>query len=133
MPVRSLSSPVLRWPDRETVDRAIREWVARVARERGDVLAVAYIGSYARGDWGVGSDADLVILVAAADRPFHRRPLDFDTRALPVPADVFVYTEEEWRTLARQGRRFHRTVEQEGVWVYRRRDPDQASPTTERI
>lgn len=120
MPVRSLRSSVLKWPGRAIVDQAVRQWAAAVAQTRDDVLAVAYLGSYARGDWGVGSDVDLLILVAASDQPFHQRAMKFDTRVLPVPADVFVYTEEEWRTMEREGRRFQRTVEQEGVWVYRR-------------
>lgn len=122
MPVRSLRSSVLKWPDRETVDHAVRRWAAAVAQTRPDVLAVAHIGSYARGDRGVGSDVDFLVLVAASEQPFHQRALKFDTRALPVPADVFVYTAEEWRTMAREGRRFQRTVEEEGVWVYRRDD-----------
>ena len=63
MPVRLLSSSVLKWPDAQTVDRAVRQWAAKVVRSRTDVLRIGYFGSYARGDWGVGSDLDLVILV----------------------------------------------------------------------
>ncbi|MDR7421226.1 MAG: nucleotidyltransferase domain-containing protein [Armatimonadota bacterium] len=122
MPVRSSRSSVLKWPDRETVDRAIREWAAAVTRQRQDVLAIAYVGSYARGDWGVGSDVDLLIVVAASEQPFHRRALEFDTRALPVPADVLVYTVAEWRTMARGEGRLWRVAEQEGVWVKDARD-----------
>lgn len=122
MPVRSLSSSVLRWPDRETVDHAVRRWAAAVARTREDVLAIAYIGSYARGDWGVGSDVDLLVLIAGSGLPFHRRAMEFDTRDLPVPADLFVYTAEEWLAMERAGRRFHRVVTDEAVWVHRRDD-----------
>ncbi len=49
MPVRSLDSPVLTWPDRETVVRALRAWADGLARARRDVLRVGYFGSYARG------------------------------------------------------------------------------------
>lgn len=98
MPARSLRSSVRRWPDRETVDRAIRDWAAAVTRRRQDVLAIAYLGSYARGDLG-------------GRQPFHRRALEFDTRTLPVPADVLVYSAAEWRTMARDGRRLWRVAE----------------------
>lgn len=62
MPVRSLRSSVLKWPGRAVVDQAVRQWASVVAQTRDDVLAVAYLGSYARGDWEVGSDLDLLIL-----------------------------------------------------------------------
>ena len=58
MPVRSLSSSVLKWPDAQTVERALRRWTKKAVRDRDDVLR-AYFGSYSRGGWGVGSDLDL--------------------------------------------------------------------------
>lgn len=96
----------------------MREWAAAWARARPDVRAVAYAGSYARGDWGVGSDVDVVILVSRSELPFHRRAAEFDATALPVPADVFVYTLEEWERMGREGRRFWRAVRDEAVWVW---------------
>jgi hypothetical protein len=39
---------------------------------------------------------------------------------LPVPADLLVYTVEEWHAMARERGRFWRTVDEEGVWVHRR-------------
>lgn len=104
MPVRSLSSSVLRWPDRQAVDRAVREWAARLADERLDVIAIGYFGSYARGDWGVGSDVDLVVVLAKWSLPFERRAAALDaglTAALPVPADLLVYTSDEWQHLTK--------------------------------
>ncbi len=46
MPVRSLNSSVLVWPDRATVDRAARAWAAAVARGRGELRRLGYCGSY---------------------------------------------------------------------------------------
>jgi predicted nucleotidyltransferase len=118
MPVRSLRSSVLRWPDREEVDRAVRRWAERVAT-RPEVQAVGYFGSYARDAWGVGSDVDLVIVLGDAREPFHRRGLEYDTLDLPVPADLFVYTAQEW-----SGDSTLETSREERigpiVWVYRR-------------
>lgn len=117
MPVRSLNSSVLKWPDAPTVDRAIRRWAEEAVRSRGGVLRMGYFGSYARGDWGVGSDLDLVIVVESSDQPFERRSVEWDTTGLPVPADLLVYTQEEWQSLSRQ-RRFYQTLMREAVWVY---------------
>ena len=123
MPVRSLSSSVLRWPDRQTVDRAVREWAAALVQKYPDILAIGYFGSYARGDWGVGSDVDLVVVVASTTLPFERRAAELDAglaAALPVPADLLVYTRDEWQDLAQRlaGRR----LGQEVVWVHRADD-----------
>jgi predicted nucleotidyltransferase len=117
MPVRSLSSSVLKWPDDETVDQALRRWAEKLARDREDILKIGYFGSYARGDWGVGSDLDLIIILERCDQPFVRRSSEWDTAELPVPADVLVYSGEEWQSLSQQ-RRFYRTVTREAVWVY---------------
>jgi len=117
MPVRSWSSPVLKWPDAQTVDRAVRDWAERMVRQRKDVVRIGYFGSYARGDWGVGSDLDLLIVVKEADETFEKRGAKWDATNLPVPADVLVYTEREWQALDEQTR-FHRMVMEEAIWVY---------------
>ena len=117
MPVRLLSSSVLKWPDAQTVKRAVSQWVDKVVKTRKDVLSIGYFGSYARGDWGVGSDLDLIIIVKDSQHSFMRRASEWDTTELPVPADVLVYTEEEWQSLARQGQ-FSKRIMQEIVWVY---------------
>jgi predicted nucleotidyltransferase len=117
MPVRSLSSSVLKWPDAQTVDQAVRRWSEKIAQQQQDVRRIGYFGSYARGDWGVGSDLDLVIVVERSDQPFERRAAKWDMIELPVPADVLIYTEEEWQSLGSK-QRLSRTVMKETVWVY---------------
>jgi predicted nucleotidyltransferase len=81
------------------------------------VRRIGYFGSYARGDWGVGSDLDLIVVVQRSEQRFERRPAEWDLTALPVPADLLVYTEDEWRALDRRAR-FPQTIERETVWVY---------------
>ncbi|MDH7578360.1 MAG: nucleotidyltransferase domain-containing protein [Bacillota bacterium] len=119
MPVRSLNSSVLKWPGKRTVDRAVRHWAEKIVRSRPDVLAIAYFGSYARGDWGVGSDLDLVMIVKESPGPFTERACEWDTTDLPVPVDLLVYTEDEWGSM-KERNRFREAVEKEGVWVYLR-------------
>ncbi|HZY31923.1 MAG TPA: nucleotidyltransferase domain-containing protein [Candidatus Methylomirabilis sp.] len=89
-------------------------------QHRQDVVRIGYFGSYARGDWGVGSDLDLIVVVESSDQPFQRRAANWDMIELPVPTDLLVYTEEEWQLLGQQGR-FSRTVMKETVWVHVRK------------
>jgi predicted nucleotidyltransferase len=119
MPVRSLSSSVLKWPDIQTIDQALRRWTEKAVQKRTGVLQVGYFGSYARGDWGVGSDLDVIIIVENSEQPFEKRSMAWDTVELPVPTDVLVYTQEEWQSFS-QERRFHQTLLRETVWVYAR-------------
>lgn len=86
-------------------------------RNRTDILSVGYFGSYARGDWGVGSDLDLLIIVKDAFQTFDRRCTDWDTMDLPVPTDLLVYTEAEWHAMNLEGR-FSDTLRREIVWIY---------------
>ena len=117
MPVRSLDSSVLRWPDRDAVDRAVRGWATEVGRNDRRIRRIGYFGSYARGNWGVGSDVDLVVVLESSDEAFERRAIAFDTLPLPVPADLFVYTVDEWERMRREGG-LPKTVTPEVVWVF---------------
>jgi predicted nucleotidyltransferase len=81
-------------------------------------VRLGYFGSYARGDWGVGSDLDLIAIVRDTDTPFERRALTWDLNALPIPAELVVYTQKEWEKLMREHSRFADTLSREAVWVY---------------
>jgi hypothetical protein len=58
-----------------------------------------------------------VAVVSRTDVPFERRSAAFDVTALPVPAELLVYTEDEWRALISGGSRFARTLESEVRWL----------------
>lgn len=79
---------------------------------------MGYFGSYARGDWGVGSDVDIIVLVSGSDRPFSERAAAFSREGLPVPADILVYTAQEWAALKEQGDPFARRLSREVRWVF---------------
>jgi hypothetical protein len=104
MPVRSLHTSVLKWPDRRQVERSVAEWADREAPRHPGLLRLGYFGSYARGDAGVGSDLD-------------RRALGWDLSDLPVPAELLVYTRQEWERHQQEGGRFARTLQQEARWL----------------
>jgi uncharacterized protein len=124
MPVRSLNSCALRWPDPGTVLDAAHEWCARIAANHPEVLRIGCFGSYARGSAGVGSDLDLVMVVTRSDRPFPERPLDYDTLSLPVPTELLIYTVAEWNKLANEPSRFSRTLREETRWLLDRPELD---------
>lgn len=117
MPVRSLRSSVLKWPDRDTVDAAVRAWARETGAAHPEVVRIGYCGSYARGDYGPGSDVDIVVVVRHTDRPPIYRALDYDALSLPVPADVLVYTVDELARLEPHSR-LRRVLDEETVWVY---------------
>lgn len=79
------------------VDDAVRRWAGKVLQQRPEVVQIGYFGSYVRGDWGVGSDLDLIIIVKGSEKPFDLRAGEWDTEDLPVQTDVLIYTQEEWQ------------------------------------
>jgi predicted nucleotidyltransferase len=123
MPVRSLHSSVLRWPDARAVENALRVWVADVTAEHIGVRRIGYFGSYARGDWGVGSDVDLIVIVDRSKDSFERRAAAWNTSSLPVPADLLVYTDAEWQAMQRGGRLSER-ITREIIWLYDRAETE---------
>ena len=115
MPVRSLSSSVHVWPDRKRIEQAVREWAGVQREARPELRRLGYFGSYARGDWGVGSDLDLVAVVTRATQPFDRRALEWDLGPLPVPAEILVYTEDEGDTCRAKGTICPHAQERDGM------------------
>ena len=130
MPVRSLHSSVLKWPEREAVLTAARRWAAQQAGQHPELLAIGCYGSYARGDWGVGSDLDVVAIVQSCDVPFERRAATWDVDALPVPADLLVYTRDEWERILRERSRFGRMLQDETRWLWVRNGAEGLCPTS---
>lgn len=119
MPVRPLNSSMLVWPNAKAVDSAVRQWAQDILQRNPGVIRVGYFGSYARGDWGVGSDLDLIVLVERTEVPFERRPIYWDVTDLPVPTDLLVYSLQEWESV-RTSTDFCRRASKEAVWVYDR-------------
>jgi len=120
MPVRSLTSRVLKWPKPDAVVAAFRRWADQTAQKRSDVLRIGYFGSYARGNWGVGSDLDVVLVVSKSAHPFIERAREWDLLELPVPVDVLVYTAGEWEQNM-HSRKMFRDI----IWVYHKESAEE--------
>jgi hypothetical protein len=99
MPVRSLTSAVFKWPDRERVLCSARRWAASLRRQDATVERVLCVGSCARNDWGVGSDLDVIVVVRDTILSPVERQARYEPQGLPVPADLWVYTRAEWELL----------------------------------
>ena len=95
MVVRSLNSSVLVWPSRDEVLSAARTYAEKLVATDERVSRVALIGSYATGEQGPGSDADLLVVLSRSDVPAPVRALQVAPPHLPVHSDVLVLTEAE--------------------------------------
>ena len=115
----------MRWPDRPSVLRALGAWALRQVRVHPELIRLGYWGSFARDDWGFGSDLDLIAVVRDTKEPQERRTCDWDHHLLPVPVDFVVYTEKEWDELTRSRSRFSSTIARELVWLV---SADRAGP-----
>lgn len=115
MPSRSLSSPVLIWPSREEVLKGVKEWAEFISQTTPSLLKIGCFGSLGRGDWGVGSDADVVAILSHCDEPFVNRSLPGPERFIPVSVDLLIYTQSEWDN-EMKNREFFQSV----LWVWER-------------
>jgi predicted nucleotidyltransferase len=115
--VKSLNSSVLVWPTRAEVDAALRAWTSRATQAHPELIRVGYFGSYARGNWGVGSDLDIVAIVSASDKAWDRRARSWDLSGLPVAADLLIYTHAEWDRFSHSEVVLRGVLTHEVVWV----------------
>jgi predicted nucleotidyltransferase len=60
------------------------------------VREVFCVGSYARGDWGVGSDLDVIVVIADTVMSLIERRRNYEPGTFPVDVDISVYTQREW-------------------------------------
>jgi len=117
MPVRSLNSSVMKWPNKDEVLQAFSEWKRTNCKNNENIVSIGYFGSYARNDSGVGSDLDLVIIVKKTDKPFEKRGIEWDLSSIPVPVDLLVYTQKEWGKLKKERNSFIKKLCKEIVWL----------------
>ncbi|GAA6754877.1 nucleotidyltransferase domain-containing protein [Thermus thalpophilus] len=97
------------------MEEALKAWLAR--HPIPGLLALGYFGSYARGDYGVGSDLDLVLVVEESPLPPYRRAAALPLEELPVPAEALVYTLAEWQALPQGSPRFAQALRRETRWL----------------
>ena len=95
------------------------EKVARRIGERTQARAVVLFGSHARGQAGMNSDVDLLV-IAESDLPRHKRSRQLHLMFKPYPfaMDILVYTPDEVETEREFELSFVSRVLREGKRLY---------------
>jgi len=93
----------------------IQELVNLIVAGYRPVEKILLFGSAARGEQDSASDADFIIIKRTTER-FIRRLLSVPL--LPVPADVFVYTPEEFEQMKEHENPFILSALEDAIVVY---------------
>jgi len=118
MPVRSLTQSLLRWPEPEQVLSQVAEWAEQIACEHPGLQRVGVFGSYGRGDAGVGSDLDLLLIDSQAQGPQHQRLLAWPLAELPLSCDALVLTPAEHGELLASGSAMAAALARDSRWLW---------------
>lgn len=102
---------------------AARNWAVSLARRDPLVQAIFCIGSCARGDYGVGSDFDVIVLISDTNMSLVERRRNYEPTELPVPADVWVYTVSEWSALGIERPHLVQRLKTEAIALFERVPP----------
>ena len=92
-------------------------WARRQVAAHADLEAVGVFGSYGRGDAGVGSDLDLLLVLRQCDLPVWERMRRWDTSTLPLATDLLVYSRAEWNTLPQWNPKLAEVLARDVRWL----------------
>ena len=83
---------------------ALKQFLNSVRKELGPGTRVYLFGSFARGDWLLDSDLDLIVVSPRfKDMPWHERyPLLRRMISPDIPTDILAYTPEEFEEVRRR-------------------------------
>ncbi len=97
-----------RFVDVEGVVKGLKRIASRLAKKNRNIEAVYLFGSYAKGDAGIHSDADILIVLSQDNRRMIDRLDEFILAFCdgPAPVDVLVYTRGEIESGLKEGNRF---------------------------
>lgn len=109
-PSGSSGSLVVKWNNDAAVEQAVRRWAKRIAAERTEVRRIIWFGSRVTGTPMPGSDVDVCLVLARADKPFRERVVDYLPLGFPVGLDLFPYTLVEFERLRREHPSWHQAV-----------------------
>ncbi len=123
MPVRSLNSAILKWPDKQKVLNEAKLWAKSIGPDDESIVKIFCFGSICTDTWGVGSDLDIIIILKQTSVPFISRANLFDASAICVPTDILVYTESEIETFDDQKSRFMDDIQKKAILLYQKSTP----------
>jgi predicted nucleotidyltransferase len=107
-----------RFADRDKVFDLARKTARQIADQNPEVLKILLFGSFARGDYGLRSDLDLLIVLRASDEAAHERLSRFLAYTPMYPTDMLVYTNEELRTRISGGDAFLARALRESIQIW---------------
>jgi len=93
---RSYNSVTVYSIDEQAIWAALKAFTAELA-QRPEVLAVLVFGSLVNGQLGVGSDVDVLLILAHSNLSFLDRPPIYSPDRFPIDMDIFPYTLAEVR------------------------------------
>jgi predicted nucleotidyltransferase len=103
--------------DKSKVMQELCTWAAELRSRRPDVEKVGLFGSYATDTYGPHSDADLLIILRASEKPFRDRIPEFLPDGISIPCDIFPYTATEIENLRREDSPWITRILKEVVWL----------------
>lgn len=118
MPGRSSVSAKRKSSRGDDLISTLRAAVKKSKRRFPEVTKVLLFGSRARDDWGLKSDADVLVIIKESKhkRFFDRIPRYLDLFSdISLPVDVFPYTQAEFQRMRKAGNRLILRALKEGV------------------
>lgn len=92
----SLGSVKIFWLDQKKLIHELTTVAIELAEADGNISKIVLFGSLGEGRATPGSDADILVLLKADNRPFIERISQWKRRfEIGFPVEVFPYTEEE--------------------------------------
>jgi uncharacterized protein len=118
MPVRSLNSAILKWPEKQKVLNEAKLWAKSTGLGDDNIIRIFCFGSICTDIWGVGSDLDIIIILKQTTVPFISRASLYNSSAISVPTDILVYTQSEITELAGKKSHFINEIEKKALLLY---------------
>ena len=115
---QSSHSVKIRFADKEAVFRGLSRYLDELKENHPEVEAVGLFGSYSTGDYSVGSDVDLLVILKDSLIPLPDRIVAFLPTRFPVGVDVFPYTVEELRRMNNEGNFWIKHILGEVKWLH---------------
>ena len=115
-----MSTVSVTWFDNDAVWRAVEAHARALAVRFPEIEEIRVFGSLVKGTAVPGSDVDLLIVLAASDRPFLDRISGYLPSAFPCGVDVFPYTHVEIARMTHEGNALIAAALSEGRTIFKR-------------
>jgi len=122
MQERSLFLSKNLYQNKEIILNELKELIKEIFKSREDVVRIILFGSILTERFGLGSDADILIILKHSKhtRFFDRIPefLSFFNKRVSIPVDIFPYTEDEIIKMVKTENPFIKRILKEGKILY---------------